>query len=175
MIAAEHVSCLADLVEHLVGGDPQEVGVHELDDRPHPPVHGHSQCRAGETVLADRCPQDPVWEAPRQTLGGTVRPPVEPVDVFAQDDDALVGLHTAIEHCSDGVDEPGVRELARERRLFDGDGAVQLARVAAQTDVHEACIRPELRADPTCAALAVRIVLDKSADGGVHRLLSLGA
>ena len=32
-VAAEHVAGLADLVEQLVGGDPHEVGVHELDHR----------------------------------------------------------------------------------------------------------------------------------------------
>jgi hypothetical protein len=37
-LAAEHVPRLRDLVEQLVGGDPHEVGVHELDDGPEPAV-----------------------------------------------------------------------------------------------------------------------------------------
>jgi hypothetical protein len=33
IVATEHVPGLADLVEHLIGGHPHEVGVHEFDDR----------------------------------------------------------------------------------------------------------------------------------------------
>ena len=52
--AAEHVPGLADLVEHLVGGDPHEVRVHELDNRAETAVEGDAAGQPREGVLADR-------------------------------------------------------------------------------------------------------------------------
>ena len=44
--AAEHMPCLADLVEQLVGGHPHEVGVHQFNDRREAPVEGDATRRA---------------------------------------------------------------------------------------------------------------------------------
>ena len=67
-VAAEHVPGLGDLVEELVGGDPHEVGVHELDDRPEPAVESHAAAHAGERVLTDRGAEDPVGEQLQRPL-----------------------------------------------------------------------------------------------------------
>ena len=138
-VAAEHVPGLGDLVEELVGGDPHEVGVHELDDRAEPAVQRHAAAQAGERVLADRRAEHPVGELLQRPPGGAVGAALEPVDVLAQHDDRLVRLHAAGHDVADDVDELALRELAARRcRAPAYRLPVQLAQVAADADVDEA-------------------------------------
>ena len=58
--ATEHVSCLADLVEQLVGGHPHEVGVHQFHDGREAPVEGDATPKSAEGVLTDRRAEHPV-------------------------------------------------------------------------------------------------------------------
>ena len=104
-VPAVHVARPGDLVEELVGGDPHEVGVHELHDRREAAVERDAAGQAGEGVLADRGAEDPVGEALGETAGRSVGAAVEAVDVLAHDDDAGVGLHPATEDGGDGLDE----------------------------------------------------------------------
>jgi hypothetical protein len=45
----EHVSGLPDLVEYLIGSDPQEIGIHEFDYGPKTTIESHSAAQARQT------------------------------------------------------------------------------------------------------------------------------
>ena len=110
LYAAEHVARLADLVEDLVGGDPHEVRIHELDDRTESTVECEAAREAGECVLADRRAENAVRILVGEALGGTVRTALEPVNVFTHHDDAIILGHAAIHdgcHCIDELDALG--------------------------------------------------------------------
>jgi len=111
VVATEHVPGLADLVEHLVRGHPDEVGVHQLDHRVEPPVLGQPAAQAGERALRDRRAEHPLLELLLQALGGAPRATVEPVDVLAHDHDRVVGLHPVTHDLGDDVDELALLEL----------------------------------------------------------------
>ena len=154
--AAEHVPGLADLVEHLVGRDPQEVGVHELDDRAEPAVEGQPAAQPGERVLADRRAEHAAGILLGQALGGAVGAPVEPVHVLAEHDDARVLAHPPVHDPGHGVDELAGLELAGEVPLLDRAGPGEFGQVAADADVDEGGVGPQAGTDPAGAGLAVR-------------------
>ncbi len=172
-LTAVHVPRLADLVEQLVGGDPHEVGVHELDDRRAPPVERDAAGQPGEGVLADRGAEDPAGEPLRESAGGAVRPAVEPVHVLAHDDDAGVGLHPAAHDGGDGLDELGLLHRYGEAARLDDPRGAELREVAAHAHVDPVRVGPLRGPDPPLAGLAAGQRLDQLAADLLHR--GLGA
>ena len=123
-IAAEHVPRLADLVEDLVSGNPHEVWVHEFDNRAEPTIQGHAAAEAGKRVFADWGAKDAVWVLLNQALGSAVGATFQAVNVFTEDHDARVGLHAAIHHGCDGIDESNFFLGAGVSGEFFGAGTV---------------------------------------------------
>ena len=70
--AAEHVTSLTDLVEHLVGGNPHEVWVHEFNHRTEAAIEGHTAAKTSECVFTNRCSQNAVRVLLNKSLGGAV-------------------------------------------------------------------------------------------------------
>ena len=58
--AAAHVLDLGDLIDDLAHGIEDEIGEHEVDDRPRA-GHGGPAAQADETALADRRVAEPDW------------------------------------------------------------------------------------------------------------------
>src|SRR5258708_28682538 len=97
-VAAEHVACLADLIEELIGGDPHEVRVHELDDGLVAAIESDPSGEAGERVLTDGSAQHAVGKLIAQAAGGAVGSAVETMNVLAEDDNRGVFGHPAVHH-----------------------------------------------------------------------------
>ncbi len=90
------------------------------------------------------------------------------MDVLAQDDDALVGLHAPVHRGRDRVDEGHLVPRPRMREWILCREAFQFRRVASDAAVHGGRVGPELGADPP-AARVLWVVLDQCGHGIRHR------
>ncbi len=170
VVAAEHVPRLADLVEELVGGHPEEVGVHELDDRPVAQIERHAPGEAREGVLADRRAEHPVGVGVREALGRAVGPAPEAMDVLTHHDDGGVGGHAPCHHLRDDVDELALGHGPGEGvRLLVADAGAELREVASHSDVAEGGLRPFLRPDAALPGLAGGVGFEKAVADASHR------
>src|ERR671915_403997 len=91
-LAAEHVADRRRVVDDLVHREQREVDGHDLDHRPQAD-HGRADAHADDGVLGDRRVAHAllaeVLEEALRDLEGALEDP----DVFAHDEDVLVGLH----------------------------------------------------------------------------------
>ena len=67
--AAEHVAHLGRLIEQLVGGNQDKVGVHDFHHRAHS-IQGSTDAKTGKPVFADRRRDQAIWKQFGDTLGG---------------------------------------------------------------------------------------------------------
>ncbi len=103
--------------------------------------------RPGERVLADRGAEDAARVLLGQALGRAVGAAAELVHVLAEHDDPRVGAHPPVHHRRHRVDELPAPQLAGERRALGGPRPRELRQVAADADVDERRVGPQLGAD----------------------------
>ena len=93
--------------------------------------------------------------------------------VLAEDDHPLVGRHPAVHHGGDHVDEALPGQVVRaEVVLRAHPGRIHAGPVAADADVDEGRLRPQLRPDPQLPGTARRIGLGDPPGEFLHQLLA---
>ncbi len=174
MLPAEHVTRLADLVEDLVGGNPDEVGVHQFDHGGVSAIQGDATGQTGEGGFGNRRAKHPIGEGVLESFRCSARPSIELVDVLAHDHDRVVFLHTAQHHVRDRGDELPLDGLTDEVLLFFELDSLKLGEVAADAVVDGCRVRPQRRNKATCSG-SVRVVLHESTRHVGHQGRAPGA
>ena len=174
MLPAEHVTRLADLVEDLVGSNPDEVGVHQFDHGGVSAIQGDATGQTGEGGFGNRRAKHPIGEGVLESFGCSARPSVEFVDVLAHDHDRVVFLHAAQHHVRDRGDELPLDGLTDEILLFFELDSLEFGEVAADAVVDGCRVRPQRRNKATCSG-SVRVVLHESTRHVGHQRRAPGA
>ena len=101
-LAVRHVAELRHLVGDIVEADGEEVGEHDLSDRPQ---SGHRRAHGGaeDRLLGDRRVADASWSELLVEADGRLEHAARLADVLAEEDDALVARHLLGDAARDGI------------------------------------------------------------------------